>query len=122
MRQEKAIEVSGRKVVVREITVAEMRAWLRSLDQADERQDGAGLQDLVNLALFEDVSLSDICRMTDLKENDLDEMAPSEIGEVLAVCKEMNPSFFGLHGRLRAVARRAAQRLVPDSLGRPPLN
>ncbi|ACL71486.1 hypothetical protein Tgr7_0388 [Thioalkalivibrio sulfidiphilus HL-EbGr7] len=109
MRQEKQIDVAGRTVTVKELTVAEIRAWLRGLDQAEA---GGGMQDLVDLALMDDVSLSDIARMTSLRTAEIEELTPSEIGAVVAVCREVNPRFFGLQDRLRMVARRVAGRAV----------
>lgn len=111
MRQEKQIEVAGRTVTVRELTVAEIRAWLRGLDQAEA---SGCMQDLVDLALMDDVSLSDIGRMTNLKAHEIEEFTPSEIEAVVAVCREVNPRFFGLQDRLRMVARRVAGRAISD--------
>lgn len=111
MRQEKQIEIGGRTVTVRELTVAEIRAWLRGLDQAEA---GGRMQDLVDLALMDDVSLSDIERMTNLRMDEIEEFTPSEIEAVVAVCREVNPRFFGLQDRLRMVARRVAGRAISD--------
>ncbi len=106
MRVEREIEVGGRKVVVRELTVGEVRRWLKELaDRAEAgREDGDGL-DVVTEALFEDVSLDDVRRMTDLSRKDLDALTPSQIREIVRVCEEVNRHFFDLRARLMALGR-----------------
>jgi len=109
MHQEKQIEIGGRTVTVRELTVAEIRNWLRSLDQAES---GSAAQDLVDLALMDDVSLSDVARMTNLTSEEMEQLTPSQIETVLVVCREVNLRFFALQEKLRTVARRVAHRAV----------
>ena len=58
MRVIREIEVAGLKIQVRELTVGEIRAWLKD--------SGMVSGDLVDAALFEEFSLPDLLRMTDL--------------------------------------------------------
>jgi len=96
MQLVREIEVAGRRVRVRELTVGEIRLWLR-----EARSDGDG----VDWALFEELSLFDIYRMTDLLPLGAESMTPSELREIIAVAKEINSDFFALRGRLERLAR-----------------
>lgn len=80
---------------VRELIVAEIRIWLADLLNQHE-------PDLVAEALFEELSLGDIPRLTSLTAEQLESMAPSEIKQVIALAKEVNGDFFGLRAKLRA--------------------
>lgn len=93
------VEVGGRSVRVYELTVGEVRAWL-----ADPAAQG---QDIVALGLFEDVSLADLVRMTDLEPGELDGLLPSQLRQVADACREANPHFFALVGRIAASVRPA---------------
>ena len=100
MRRTKEVELDGRTVTIRELTVAEVRLWLKDLDQLRE-----GAIDLVTEGIMADASISDVARMTDLSPEDLDNLTPSQIEEVIAVCRELNPHFFRLRDRLLEAAR-----------------
>ncbi len=100
MRQTREVNLDGQVIVVRELTVAEVRNWLKNLDQVQE----SGI-DLVTEGLLADASLSDICRMTDLPIEALDQMTPSEAETVLSACREINPHFFRLREKLLQVVR-----------------
>lgn len=100
MRRIKEIQLDGRTVTVRELTVAEVRLWLKELDQLRE-----GPIDLVSEGIMADASLGDVTRMTDLSPEELDEMPPSQIEAVVTACREINPHFFRLRDRLLEAAR-----------------
>ncbi|MBF0626518.1 MAG: hypothetical protein HQL82_17150 [Magnetococcales bacterium] len=100
MKRTKEVELDGRTVTVRELTVAEVRLWLKDLDQLRE-----GALDLVTEGIMADASLGDVARMTDLQAADLDEMTPSAIEGLIAACREINPHFFRLRDRLLEAAR-----------------
>ncbi|MBF0214893.1 MAG: hypothetical protein HQM00_15255, partial [Magnetococcales bacterium] len=78
-----------------ELTVAEIRNWLKTLENAQ-----GNVVDFISEGLLEDGSLSDVARMSDLSMEDLDRMAPSEIAALIPVCRELNPHFFTLRDRL----------------------
>lgn len=99
MRVIREIDVGGKAVQVRELTVGEIRAWLK-----DAAAPGG---DLVDAALFEEFSLSDLCRMTTLKAEDIDPLSPAEIRSIATVAQEVNADFFAMRGRLAALGRRA---------------
>ncbi|BAU76130.1 hypothetical protein [Metapseudomonas furukawaii] len=85
----KSKTIAGREVQVREITVAEARVIF-----ADRGGDIFG--DL----LFKECRLSDLRVMTNLSEDALDAMTPSQVAEVIKLAKEQNPHFFELLDRL----------------------
>jgi len=95
------VDVAGRQVVVREMTVAEIRAWLDAVSQGDIN--------LVDAALFEEFSIADIPRMTDLTMADIDAMTPSQVRLVQERCKEVNGDFFGMRARTAEVGLAVAR-------------
>ena len=110
MRRTETVDLDGRTVTVKELTVAEVRQWFKSLEQAKE-----GTIDVVAECLIEDISLGDVCRMTDLQTMDLDEMTPSELEQVISVCMGVNPHFFRMRGNLLNVVK-AVHQGVPAEL------
>lgn len=86
--------LGDKSVIVREMTVLQVREWVAALQQQSEQRD------LVGEALFRDCALPDLQRMTSLTAADIDALRPSQIREVIALCKELNPDFFGLMGLL----------------------
>ena len=78
------LAIGARKVVCSELTVAQVRQLLQR----------EVLGDLVDEALFTDVRLPDLPLFTGLTVEEIDQMLPSEIEEIVAGCKEANPAFF----------------------------
>ncbi len=99
MRIMREIEVGKRKVAVRELTVGEIRQWLK--------ESGAVSGDVVDVTLFEDFSLPDLTWMTTLTAESISDMTPSELRKVRAVCEEVNVDFFAMRSRSVALARKA---------------
>ena len=87
----KVIQVGGVDVIVKELTVAEVRSLLNQ-DIADP--------DLIGDFIMGDVRFSDLVRMTSLNGEQLENMLPSQIQEVLDTCKSVNRHFFALTARL----------------------
>lgn len=94
-------EVAGRKVVsiagleftIKELTVAEVRALILD-DGLESEVDVAG--DL----LFEEIRLRDLLVFTSLTKEQVEQMLPSQVAEVLDQCKGMNRHFFALGERM----------------------
>jgi hypothetical protein len=101
MRVVKEIAIGGKTVEVRELTVADIRAWLKDMETA---APGA---DMLDVALFEDFGLDDLTRLTSLTRADMDIMTPTELRQVHAACKEVNGDFFGMRARLMEIGRAA---------------
>jgi hypothetical protein len=89
----KELMVGELPVICRELTVMQVRKWLDDAGQAAS-------MDLVSSALFPDCSIDDLLRMTNLTVEAIDQLRPSQVEAVIMTCKELNPHFFGLLGRL----------------------
>ena len=76
-------------VTVKELTVADVRAWLRSLSDLN------GF-DAVDAVLFQDdgASVDDVLRMTDIDRAELDQLPPADVVKIIDKCKKVNPHFF----------------------------
>ncbi len=75
------------------MTVLQVRNWLQTYSEPVAL-------DIVDSYLFVDCSLDDLKRMTDLTPAIIDGLKPSQVQEVIAICKELNPHFFAMLGRL----------------------
>jgi hypothetical protein len=90
--------VGDRSVEVRELTVAEVRNWMVDVET------GASEDPMHALAL-EECSLSDLARMSNMTASDMEAHGPSELADLLAKCKQINPHFFRVRAALSGVAR-----------------
>lgn len=89
------VVVAGQPVICRELTVLQVRSWLEGL--------GSESPDPLSAALFRDCTIDDLKRMTDLTDEKIDSLRPSQVEQVMQVCKELNPHFFAMLGRMAAV-------------------
>lgn len=87
------------RVGFREMTVGEIRTWLKA----------AGLVsgDVVDCTLFADFSLPDLLHLTTLTQADIDLMPPSELRRAFAIAQEVNPDFFEMRQRVVALGQKA---------------
>ncbi len=108
----KTIEIAGVTVTIRELTVAEIRSALK-MEESDGKTSAD--TDAVDMFLFEDISLPDICRMTDLTLEKMAELKPSELRQVAEACREVNSDFFALRGRVLKYADLLALADVPSN-------
>lgn len=83
------ITVSGKEVIIRELSVAAVRALIQPNP----------IQDFLGDALFEDVRLCDLEQLTSLGPSDIEQMRPSELAKVISACKEINAVFFEMLAR-----------------------
>lgn len=107
MRRERHIEVGGHALTVRELTVAEIRAWLADAESQLLR-DADGTPDVVGLWLLDECSFGDLLRMSTVTRDQLGDFTPAEIRELVAVCRELNPDFFTLRARLMRIGEQAS--------------
>lgn len=92
------VDLSGRLVTVKELTVAEVRAWLVETE--------AGLHvDPLHALAFEDCGLADLVRMCDATAEELEAYAPSDLAPLVEACKGLNPHFFRVRAALSGAAR-----------------
>ncbi|MBX9754644.1 MAG: hypothetical protein K2X80_07815 [Pseudomonadaceae bacterium] len=80
-------------VICRELTVLQVRAWIEAAGQE-------GAVDVVAEMLFPACSFDSLKRMTDLTDEQINTLRPSQVNAVIEVCRELNPDFFVLLGRL----------------------
>lgn len=92
------VKLGARTVTVRELTVAEVRDWMV------ETETGAG-QDPLHALVLEDCGLGDLARMCDLGTAEMEAYAPSDLAELIAASKALNPHFFRMRAALSNVAR-----------------
>ena len=97
MRVIREVKIGERAVSVKELTLGEIRGWLR------ESSSPAG--DVVDATLFEDFDAQDLCVMTSLKGAELDALTPTECRELAAACREVNADFFAMRQRVVAMGR-----------------
>ena len=103
----RVLQIDDREVVVRELTVAELRQWI-----AYERVTAGAAEDLVDSGLLK-VPLSLLSAMTRLSLDELRALPPSVLERIEAAGEEVNPRFFGWLGRLQAASGSA----LPSSTG-----
>ena len=102
----KTIQLPDLVVTVRELTVGEIRAWMK------HTADGG--YDPVDDTLLQEVSLADLYGMTDLKAGQAENLTPSQLRLVFDGCREVNPDFFGLRDRIESAGRQILERLSSD--------
>jgi|JI10StandDraft_1071094.scaffolds.fasta_scaffold316692_2 hypothetical protein len=100
------LEFGDKKITVRELTVAEVRAWLSEPQDIENREFDA----LTGLMSFDEIGVNDIYRFTDMKPADVEELTPSALKKIAAVVKELNSVFFCEYlQRLKEVQKRIEQ-------------
>lgn len=92
------IELPGLPVTVRELTVAEVRAWLV------EAEAGAPV-DPLRAMVFDDCSLDDLARMADVSAARLESFTAGELAPLHEAARALNPHFFRVRAALTRVAR-----------------
>ena len=94
MRVLREIDLGERKkVLVRELTLAELRVWLAE-------QAGKASVDIVDEVFPDaDLRISDLPYFCDLSAEDLAGRSPSEIKPIIAAIREVNADFFPIWRR-----------------------
>lgn len=100
MRVIREIKVGERAVLVRELTVAELRTWAASAEPAA----GSFVDDIFE---DDDLSLPDIPVFCDLTTADVEGLAPSELADVVEAIREVNQRFFVIWRRRLTAARQS---------------
>ena len=87
MAATRIVELPGAKVTVRELTVAEVRAWVVEME--------AGMPvDALGSLVFDDCALADLARMSDADPAQLESLTYAELLPLRDACKALNPHFF----------------------------
>lgn len=100
MQTQITVPVGDRNVAVNELTVGQIRAYLRGEELAPVADIAVDHVDL--LVEVNGVPLRHLYAMSDLRPADIDACAPSQMAQLVAAVKEANPSFFAVEARLRA--------------------
>ena len=87
-------------VEVRELTFSEVRDWIVETETGQPEAE-----DPLHALALEECSLTDLARMSSISVRELEDYAPSDLTELLAACKALNPHFFRLRAALAGVAR-----------------
>jgi len=98
--------VGERTVIVRELTVAEVRSWVAEIE-------AGAIADPLRALVLDDCTLDDLARMTDISA---DEMEQHTVGELLSVrdkARALNPHFFKVREALVSVSRQITAGLPP---------
>ena len=95
----------GQGIQCRELTVEEIRDWLKSMEARTVEPD------LVRDSLLPDFTLDDLERMTNATAEQLGGMTPSELRELGEDCKAVNPDFFDLRARVGEAGRQLLAKL-----------
>lgn len=93
------IEINGRIVTVREMSVAEVRAWAIEIDA------GTRALDALDELMHPDCSLADIKLMTDASDADIDACTAADLDRLVEEARKWNPHFFRVRGALTQASR-----------------
>lgn len=110
MSATKQVDVDGRAVTVRELTVGEVRDWVTEIESGGKTIDVAGE------FVFEDCSVDDLVRMSDMPREAFDDLAPSQIEPIREAARALNPGFFRVRAAVAAAQASIARQLLqsPD--------
>lgn len=92
MRVLRDVRIADYDVKVKELTLGEIRAWLK--------ESATAPGDVVDATIFEDFDVQDLRYMTDLQADQLDTLTPSECRALAAICQEVNADFFAMRKRV----------------------
>lgn len=100
MRVTREFDLGGVKVNIVELTLGEIRAWLKDVATASPDPEG-----VVDALLFDDFDPAALLRMTDLSREQLDAFTPTDLRKLAAECREVNADFFAMRQRMAAAQR-----------------
>lgn len=94
-----------RAVTVREITPADVRAWLVKIGDGIDRDPAMAM-------VWPDFGLDDIAIMCDASVEDLAAYPPSELDTLVVTAKKLNPHFFRPRAKLAEIAREIEAKML----------
>ena len=107
MRHTQTLTLDERDIAVRELTVADIRNWLKTLETAPAEFD------LVGTALIDGFDLADLALLTDLTPAAIEAFTPSQIRTVFDAARAVNADFFVLRERLAQIGQAALASAPP---------
>lgn len=93
MIRKEVLTLNDTEVIVRELTVADIRNWLASLIASSE-------YDPVNSELFEDFTLDDIQLVSNVSSQFVESLTLDQLRQIFDLAKALNPDFFSLRQRM----------------------
>lgn len=96
------IKVGEKSVTVRELSFKEVRSWIQEEELLEKNKQFNFVSDAMPVG---GLSVREICRMTDVSQDEIEEMTPSQLLAVAEACKEMNPYFFPIRDRVITLAQ-----------------
>lgn len=106
------LEFGELKVTVKELTVAEVRAWLNEPTNTKDRDFDL----FTDLLTFDGIGIEEIYRFTDLKKELIETLPPSVLAKISAIIKELNSVFFNQYlPALNKLRERLEDSKSPDS-------
>lgn len=98
MAAKRVVQVGNLNITVRELSYQEVRDW-------QVAAESGATEDAIFALAFDDCSLSDVAYMSDVEAANLEGYTPSELAELVKVCKELNPHFFRVRTALSGAVR-----------------
>lgn len=99
MTAQGSVQIGERTVTVKELTVAEVRAWVTEIESGFIDYDAVGS------LIFSDCNLSDLARLSDLEVGEMETLSFSDLSVLRDRCKALNPHFFRVREALKNVSR-----------------
>ncbi len=84
----KTITIGGQEITIREVSVGEIRAWMKELELSET--------DVMDVALHKGWHMGAVRMITGLSREQLDEFLPSERRLIAQTCEAVNGDFFDL--------------------------
>ena len=81
------VQIDGKDVIIKELTVGEIRAWLASV--IPDPQNPKPI-DLLGMTLFADIALSELSLFTGMSTESLDSFRPSELRKLITEITNAN--------------------------------
>jgi hypothetical protein len=98
------VNVAGRDVTVRELTIGQMRDWLTQIATAPQSND------ILNTTLFESITLPELCMVTDLLPNELESFTPTQLAPLVQAYLDVNSRWFKWRNRIIDTANELRKR------------
>lgn len=92
------VQILGRSVSVYELTVSDVRDWVAE-------HEAGKVVDPLHCLVFDDCSLPDLARMSDMTVEEMEVLGPSELEPLRAKARALNPHFFRVREALAGVSR-----------------
>ena len=107
------VPLDGASVIVKELTVAEVRQWALLLESGEQI-------DPIRCMALADCSLDDLAQMCDMTADQLEHFGKTDLEKIREKAKAMNPHFFRVREALTSVSQglmvaAESQPLMPSS-------